>query len=713
MATGKLLAICQMGGEFINNSDGSVSYNGGDAHAIDIDRDMTFRDLLSEISDVFSCNASIYTIKYFLPGNRRTLITISNDKDIRRMVDFHGDAITTDVYLLRKNENPPPVPNNRRTRSMVAADSVSRDLITASEGTYEDTKRLRISNEWDSMITGVGQVFANTRVFRDALHKYAIAKSFAYKFIKNDGPRITVRCTVKECPWRIYASKSPDKHELTIKKMNDVHNCGRESGRERNRLATQSWIASVIKDKLRETPNYRPRDIAKDLEEEYGLSLSYHRAWRGKSIAEKELHGSHEEASNQLPWFCEKIVETNPGSVAVFEETEDSKLGRLFISFQASMNGFEHGCRPLLFLDGISLKSVRQWKLLTATGVDGENEVFPVAFAVVENETEEIWHWFLLQLKSALPMSRTVTFVSKRQNDLEETIAQMFPGSFHGYCIDSLIEEFKAELEDSWTQELKDTAVEDFASAVYACKVDEFNACVDRIKAESKELAEWVLGSKPENWSNAFFKGVRYGRYSSEAAETFNSWISMRNEPSIVQAVDIIRCKIMEMIYTRRENSNTWMEILTPSYNHKVQEESIRARALEVICSTESVFEVRDEDTTNVVNIDTWECTCRRWQVIGLPCMHALAVVERSEGCASDFCAKYFSTVCYRAAYAMSINPIADPVNTMVAYPVRARRGPGRPKLKPAEPLLKAKRAVRCSKCREYGHYKQTCKALL
>lgn len=711
MTTGKILAICQMGGEFISNDDGSMSYIGGDAHAIDIERDMTFRDLLSEISDVFNSNASIYTIKYFLPGNRRTLITISNDKDLRRMVDFHADSVTTDVYLLKKSENPAPTPN-RRTRSVVA-DSVPTDVIIASEETTENAKRLRISNDWESMITGVGQVFSSPRVFRDALHKYAIAKGFMYKFIKNDGPRITVRCTVKECPWRIYASKSSDKQELIIKKMNDNHTCGRESSRERNRLATQSWIASVIKDKLRETPNYRPRDIAKDLEQEYGLSLSYHRAWRGKSIAEKELHGSHEEASNQLPWFCEKIMETNPGSYAVFEETEDSRLGRLFVAFQASINGFEHGCRPLLFLDCISLKAVKQWKLLAATGVDSENDVFPVAFAVIENETEDNWHWFLLQLKSSLPMSRPVTFISKRQNGLEEALSQLFPGCTCGYCVSSLIEEFRGELEESWTPEMKETAVEDFASAVYACKVDEFNACIDRVKAESKEIAEWVLSSKPECWSNAFFKGVRYGRYSSEAAETFSSWICMRNEPSVVQAVDIIRCKIMEMIYTRRENSNTWMEVLTPAVSNKVQEELIRARTLEVICSTDSVFEVRDEDIINVVNIETWECTCRRWQVIGLPCMHALAVVERIDGCASDFCSKYFTTQCYRAAYAMSINPIADPVNALVAYPVRARRGPGRPKLKPAEPLLKAKRAVRCSKCREYGHYKQTCKALV
>ncbi|KAJ6827356.1 uncharacterized protein M6B38_368445 [Iris pallida] len=713
MTRGKILAICQMGGEFTLNSDGSMSYVGGEAHAIDIEHDMTLLDLLSEISDMFNCNASIYSIKYFLPGNRKTLITISNDKDLKRMVEYSGDTVTTDVFLLKKTENPTPNPHPNRTTRSVVADSVPTDAITSYEATAENPKRQKIDSSWENMIMGVGQVFDSPKVFRDALHKFAISKGFMYKYIKNEGPRITVRCTTKDCPWRIFASKSPDTQELTIKKINETHTCGRESSKERTRLASQSWIASVIKDKLRENPDYRPRDIAKDLETEYGLSMSYHRAWRGKSIAEKELHGSHEEASNQLPWFCEKIMETNPGSFTIFETMEDSKLGRLFVSFHASLHGFEHGCRPLLFLDDISLKAVKHWKLLAANGVDGENDIFPVAFAVVEVETDENWRWFVGQLKSALPASRTITFVSKRRNGLEEIVTELFEDCRYGYCVDNLVEDFKEELDDTWTVELKDAAVEDFTSAVYACKVDEFNACVGRIKAESKDVAEWVLSSKPECWSNAFFEGVRYGRYSSNASETFNAWISTRNEPSVVQAIDMIRCKIMEMIYFRRENSSTWMEPLTPLMTRKVQEEMTRAQTLEVIGSSGSVYEVRDDDQlTNVVNIGMWGCTCRRWQVIGLPCMHAIAVVEHIGEPVSSFCSEFFSTKCYRAAYSKSINPIADPVNT-IGYPIHSSRGRGRPKLKPAEPLLKAKRAVQCSNCREYGHYKRTCKAFL
>ncbi|ONK66544.1 uncharacterized protein A4U43_C06F9290 [Asparagus officinalis] len=662
IAGGKILAICQSGGDFVTSSDGSMCYNGGEAHAIDIDRDMLLKDLKSEIASMFHCRADTFSLKYFLPNNKKTLITVSSDKDLQRMVDFHGDSLTTDLFVIKNTKKV----ENRKTKSVVAdSDTPTRTTIVANNNgscnTSDTAKRRRVLDEWENLITGIGQVFDDIKSLRDALHKYAIANTFDYRFVKNESLRLTAECTTEGCPWRIHASRAAGTQEFVIKKWNETHTCGRRAGTERNKLANQRWVASVIKDKLKDSPNYSPKDIANDLQREYGVNLNYTQAWRGKYFAKQELHNSHEEACSQLPWLCGRILETNPGSVATLETSEDSKFS-LFIAFHASLSGFEHGCRPLLFLDGISLKASKQWKILAANAVDGENSVFPVAFSIVDTETPENWHWFLTQLKSALSTSRTITFISNRKNGLEEEVTQVFEGSYHGYCIRQLEEDFKEKLEEEEeekTPEAKDKIISELKKCVYACKVDEFNECIEHIKAESKELAEWVSAAKPELWSNALFKGLRYDSYSSDASVTFNSWIKSRYEPSVVQIVDMIRCKMMEMIYTRRESSNSWREILTPSMNQKVQDDIAKARNFEVICSTGSVFEVHD-DPVCVVNIETWECTCRKWQVTGMPCVHALAVLVRTDGCIYEFCSKYFTTECYRLVYSLSIIPIPD-----------------------------------------------------
>ncbi|KAG1338944.1 hypothetical protein COCNU_04G012500 [Cocos nucifera] len=153
MARRKILAICQSGGEFVTHSDGSMSYSGGEAHAIDIDHEMMLHDLKSEISGMFNCDADSFSIKYFLPNNKRTLITVSNDKDLKRMVDFHADSDTTDVYVLKKVEN-------RIIRSVVADSGTPTDATTAIEATHEDAKRQRLCASWD----GVENIFLPKKI---------------------------------------------------------------------------------------------------------------------------------------------------------------------------------------------------------------------------------------------------------------------------------------------------------------------------------------------------------------------------------------------------------------------------------------------------------------------------------------------------------------------------------------------------------------------
>lgn len=107
----KLIAICQLGGEFETAKDGSLTYRGGDAHAIDIDDQVEFEDFKSEVAEMFNYSVSSISLKYFLPGNRKTLITISNDKDLKRMIKFHKDSVTTDIYVILEDIVLPDVSN--------------------------------------------------------------------------------------------------------------------------------------------------------------------------------------------------------------------------------------------------------------------------------------------------------------------------------------------------------------------------------------------------------------------------------------------------------------------------------------------------------------------------------------------------------------------------------------------------------------------------
>ncbi|XVF71656.1 hypothetical protein PTKIN_Ptkin12aG0057100 [Pterospermum kingtungense] len=65
----------------------------------------------------------------------------------------------------------------------------------------------------------------------------------------------------------------------------------------------------------------------------------------------------------------------------------------------ACKDGFKAGCRPILSLDGCFLKGYYGGQLLVAIGIDANDCIYPLAYAVVESENYESWCWFLLLLK--------------------------------------------------------------------------------------------------------------------------------------------------------------------------------------------------------------------------------------------------------------------------------------------------------------------------
>ncbi|KAM7481862.1 hypothetical protein LguiB_006445 [Lonicera macranthoides] len=759
MAVKKVIAICQLGGEFKTSKDGTLLYNGGDAHAMEIEDKMNYNDLKMEIAEMFNCSLSTISVKYFLPGNRKTLITISNDKDLKRMINFHGDGSTTDIYVTTEEIVAPDVSNmpgsrSSRTTLSEAPPSVVNDVVNDTSQlvplpgpTFDvvddtshadahidipneipfnapfvgssDEKLLKAAQQWQNIITGVGQRFNGVNEFRESLRKYAVAHQFAFKYKKNDSHRVTVKCKDESCPWRIHASRLSTTQLICIKKMHPTHTCDGavvSSGSQ----ATRGWVSGIIKEKMKLFPHYKPKDIINDIKEEYGIQLNYFQAWRGKEIAKEQLQGSYKEAYGQLPFFCQKIMETNPGSLATFSTKDDSSFHRLFVSFHASLYGFQQGCRPLFFLDSVSLKSKYQGTLLAATAADGDDSVFPVAFAVVDTETDDNWRWFLLQLKLALSTCRGVTFVADREKGLKESIADIFEHEevYHGYCLRYLSEQLIRDLKGQFSHEVKRLLVEDLYAAAYALKPEGYQRCTERIKSISVDAYNWVMQSDPVHWANAYFEGARYNHMTSNFGELFYSWASEAHELPITQMVDAVRCKIMELIYTRRTESNQWLTRLTPSMEEKLEKESVKVRLLQVLIPTGNTFEVRG-DTSEFVHIEHCHCSCKVWQITGLPCCHAIAVIGCINRDPYDYCARYFTTDSYRLTYSESIHPIPNedrPGPTDVSQvavtvtPPPTRRPPGRPTNKKFGSQEATKRQLQCSRCKATGHNKSTCK---
>ena len=232
-------------------------------------------------------------------------------------------------------------------------------------------------------ITGEGQLFENAEHFRRVLKTHAIMMNRSFTYIKNEKNRIVVVCSETECPWRIRASLHKNDGTFGIRTCNLKHSCGVDNLKDRGHpKADANWIAYQIREKVKTDPSYKPCVAVNDIHRAFGVVVPYHRAWVGKELAVRDIHGDECESFDKLRWFCDVLRETNPGSIADLEIFPDTmKFRRIFISIAACVAGFVKGCRPMLFLDGTHIKS--KWKgcLLSAVCKDADNGMFTVAYA--------------------------------------------------------------------------------------------------------------------------------------------------------------------------------------------------------------------------------------------------------------------------------------------------------------------------------------------
>ncbi|KAM0969299.1 hypothetical protein COP2_017957 [Malus domestica] len=841
MARTKLILICQSGGEFVVKDDGSMSYTGGDAQAVDINHETQFDDLKLKLAEMLNLEYKSVIMKYFLPGNTRTLVTLSNDKALKRMYEFHGNLITADVFVQGKEgfkaealntpkracgikvaESVTPVatfttsaatlhasPLSKQpasnmsvedsipTSSMSAtadanlhildvfdmnctpADTVKKRRRTAAwkigangptigsvtDHIWEKRKRMSrkknipscniateiddvdqrqdilhgkdssTSNDpiqatlvesndappelllklWKDAITGIGQEFNSAKEFRDALQRYAIAHRFMYKLKKNDTNRASGRCIAEDCSWKIFASWDTSVKKFRIKSMTETHTC--ESELSTYYHPKRSWLVSIVKDRLLERPHLKPKELAKIIRQDFGIAVNYTHVWRAVEDAKERLLGSYKEAYDHLPRFCEKMTEANLGSSIKLFTGDERRFQHLFVCFHASIHGFQNGCRPILFLDAASLKSRYHETFLAATALDGDDGLFPVAFAIVDTESDDKWRWFLEQLRSVLATSQSLTFVSDREKGLKKSVLEVFENAHHGYSMHHLLQSFKRNLNGPYHGDGKGSLPINFMAAAHAIRLDGFKTSIDQIRRVSARAYAWVQQIEPESWTNALFKGEHYNHFTSDVAETYIKWIEEVQELPIVSKIEALCSKLMELINTRRTDSSKWPTKLTPSKEEKLQREARCAYGLKVLFSSDTLFEVH-KDLINVVDISKWDCSCLDWKSTGLPCCHAIAVFNCTGRDVYDYCSRYYRADKYRLMYSESINPALAPFEALDGEKTDVEAAHVLPPLisKQQEKKSQAKRksvsarTVFCSRCKDSGHNKKTCK---
>ncbi|KAJ4955180.1 hypothetical protein NE237_011963 [Protea cynaroides] len=239
-----------------------------------------------------------------------------------------------------------------------------------------------------------GLRFDDVNAYRRYIRDYVIQEEIEIMYLKNDKSRVTVVYCKRGCTWRIHASHTPNHTTYYVKSFNPKHSCGRVNT---NKAASATWIARKQANRLKVVPHMSIKAMKAAICAKYGISLNDKMFYKSIMIANEENEGSFSNSYALLPHYGRLMLEGNPGSIVKLQyvERQDSEgkpiFKRSFVGPKACIDGFAQGCRPFNGLDGCHLKGMFGRVLLSTVSLDGNSEIFLVAYSVVESMTRDSW----------------------------------------------------------------------------------------------------------------------------------------------------------------------------------------------------------------------------------------------------------------------------------------------------------------------------------
>ena len=171
--------------------------------------------------------------------------------------------------------------------SLVVGESSSNMLDYADDvvsGCTQDTDLHELMKKNSSLdfFSGVGQQFDSAVGFRRTVSAYCLKYGYKVRYVKNSKERLTVRCAVDGCPFRIHAScKLKQLDQLFVKSIQLTHSCGGGFRSISSPTINTDLVKALTVNQIRDEPKRKTKDIIKSFRRDYDVDLSYYFAYKG------------------------------------------------------------------------------------------------------------------------------------------------------------------------------------------------------------------------------------------------------------------------------------------------------------------------------------------------------------------------------------------------------------------------------------------------
>ncbi|XP_020967507.1 uncharacterized protein LOC110266819 [Arachis ipaensis] len=289
------------------------------------------------------------------------------------------------------------------------------------------------------------------------------------------------------------------KYCWVIRRYNGSHTCTRATISQDHSKLDSTTIAEIIKPLVEADPALKVKSVITEAQSKFNYTVSYRKAWLAKQKAVEKIFGGWEASYEALPIWFEAMCHKEPSAVFHFETmpayqgddlvTDIRVLHRVFWSYYPCIRAFRH-CKPVVQVDGTHLYGKYKGCLLVAVSQDGNNNIVPIAFAIVEGETSDAWHFFLSNLRQHVVTRDGVGLISDRHESINAVVersnsAWSPPRAFHMFCIRHIESNFLRKFKAPYLQKL-------VVNIGYSRTVREYEVRYQRLRERGEAYTDWL-----------------------------------------------------------------------------------------------------------------------------------------------------------------------------------------------------------------------------
>ncbi|XP_073133828.1 uncharacterized protein [Henckelia pumila] len=157
-------------------------------------------------------------------------------------------------------------------------------------------------------------------------------------------------------------------------------------------------VANTLLSIVRCDPSNEIKYIIESVKDKYGYQISYTKAWRSLKRTVEIVYGTWKSSVQLLPKYIHALCKYNPGTIVDLKHLRNNEeiktLNYCFWAFKTCTDGFRH-YQKIISVDGTHLYTNYKHKMLIVVTLDANNQVLPLAFAIVDEETSDSCKCFL------------------------------------------------------------------------------------------------------------------------------------------------------------------------------------------------------------------------------------------------------------------------------------------------------------------------------